>query len=131
MEIRHKNSTYETIANDLIATEECLKHLKASSVNIAYLSSDLEKKSNRREVYGQCEKVPDRYRWIIPYDFTITLFEPNIERLDDEQIRILLLHELMHIGIDVDGNEETYYVVAHDVEDFRDIIDKYGMDWSQ
>ena len=91
----------------------------------------MEKKSNRREVYGQCEKVPDRYRWIIPYDFTITLFEPNIERLDDEQIRILLLHELMHVGIDVDGNEETYYVVAHDVEDFRDIIDKYGMDWSQ
>jgi predicted metallopeptidase len=60
----------------------------------------------------------------------ITLFEPNIERLTDKQLEIVILHELMHVGIEHDGNEEIYYIKQHDVEDFRTIIDRYGLDWS-
>ena len=131
METRYQNETYANIAGELIDTEECLKHLKNANVTIVYLSSDLEKKSNRREVYGQCEKIPDRYKWAIPCDFTITVFEPNVERFTDEQIRILLLHELKHVGIELDGNEEQYFIVPHDIEDFEDILQTYGMDWSK
>ena len=57
------------------------------------------------------------------------MFEPNVERFTEEQIRILLLHELMHVQITKDGNEEVYSVRPHDVEDFREIIERYGMDW--
>ena len=131
METRYQNEKYANIAGELIATEDCLKHLKNANVTIVYLSSDLEKKSNRREVYGQCEKIPDKYKWAVPCDFTITVFEPNVERFTDEQIRILLLHELKHVGIELDGNEEQYFIVPHDIEDFEDILQTYGMDWSK
>ena len=58
------------------------------------------------------------------------MFEPNTERFTDDQLRILLLHELMHVGIEKDGNEEKYRIVPHDVEEFKAIIERYGVDWA-
>ena len=117
------------LAADLIQTDPKLAHIAASSVRIGYVTADVEKTRNGRAVLGQCEKVPDRYKWAMPFDFFITFYEPNCERLTDAQRRVLMLHELMHVGVDVDGNEESYRVVPHDVEDFRKIIEEYGMDW--
>ena len=90
----------------------------------------MKEKENGKIIFGQCEKIPDKYKWAIPSDFTIVIFEPNVERFTEEQIRILLLHELLHIGIKKDGNEETYFVNPHDIEDFKYIIDRFGIDWS-
>lgn len=118
------------IANKLVKTEKSLAYIRESSVQFIVLGSDSEKKSKKRVVHGECEKIPAKYKWIIPYDFTITIFEPNVERFTEEQMRILLLHELMHIGIEVDGNEEKYFLVPHDVEDFKEILDKYGVEWA-
>lgn len=130
MDTRTVNEAYAEIAQDLIDTEPDLADIRRSQATIVYLSSEHEKRENGRLVLGQCEKVPEKYKWAVPCDFTITIFEPNVERLTDEQIRILLLHELMHIRIDVDGNEEKYGVYPHDVAEFRAIIDKFGLDWA-
>ena len=35
------------------------------------------------------------------------------------------------IDVAVDGNEEKYSVRPHDVEEFRCIIDRFGIDWSR
>lgn len=131
METREINETYAEIGNSLIQEDEALEYLRDSQVTILYLSSDREKKSKDRLICGECEKVPDKWKWSVPCDFTITVFEPNVERFTDEQMRILLLHELLHVGIEVDGNEEKYYVVPHDIEDFRVILERYGMEWNQ
>lgn len=130
MDIRHVNEDYTNIANELIRTEPDLKYIRESNARIIYLESELEKKSNGRLIHGQCEKVPDKYKWGLPCDFMITIFKPNVERFTDDQMRILILHELMHVGITIDGNEETYSIVPHDYEDFRMIIERYGIDWS-
>ncbi len=130
MDQRLKCRKYAAIGRRLIRTDEALKRIRDSSVRIAYLSSDHEMKSGRKEVLGQCEKVPEKYKWAVRYDFTITLFEPNIERLTEKQLEIVILHELMHVGIENDGNEELYFVEQHDIEDFRTIIDRYGLDWN-
>lgn len=130
MENRTIRDEYKSIGEDLILTAPELDYLRDSAVNIVFLGSDYEKKSHGRTVFGECEKIPGKYRWAIDYDMAIIIYEPNVERFTDEQLRILLLHELMHIGVNEDGNEETYYIVPHDIEDFRAIIDKYGMDWS-
>lgn len=114
----------------LIGSEKLLQDIAESSVRIAYLSSDMEKKKGDKLVLGQCEKIPEKYKWSVPYDFTITIFEPNVERLTDDQLKIVMYHELLHVGIRKDGNEEQYYVREHDIEDFRDILDRYGLDWS-
>lgn len=131
MDTRTINDGYALIAQELIDTEECLEYIRESNATIVYLSSDLEKKSKGKLVCGECEKIPEKYKWAVPCDFTITVFEPNVERFTDEQIRILLLHELLHVGIDRDGNEESYSVKPHDVEDFREVIERYGLDWGQ
>ena len=52
--------------------------------------------------------------------------------MTEEQIRILIFHELLHIGIEVDDDgEEHYSCVPHDLEDFKQIIDRFGTDWDK
>lgn len=131
MESRYPSEEYSQIGMELIRTEPSLAHIAESDATIMFLASDMEKTSRRRTVFGECEKVPAKYRWAVPCDFTITVFEPNVERFTDEQKRILLLHELKHVGIEVDGNEERYYTVPHDIEEFFEVIDRFGMGWQE
>lgn len=132
MEHRELNERYSKIASDLIKTEDVLSDIRQSEVTILYLSSDKEKKSKGRNILGECEKIPDKYKWSIPADFTITVFEPSAATLSDEQMRILLLHELMHVGIKfLEDGTEQYSIIPHDIEDFKSIIQKYGLDWNE
>lgn len=132
MDNRKINLYYTDIALALVANEPSLEHIKNSNVTIIYLESDYAKTSKGKLVFGQCEKVADKYKWGIPADFTITVFEPNAAKFTEDQIRILLHHELLHVGIDkkADGSE-SYSIVDHDIEDFKLILDKYGTDWSR
>lgn len=132
MDNRHINNDYAEIADELIRNEYSLIHLLESRAKIIYLSSDYAKTSKGKLVFGQCEKIQDKYKWGIPADFTITVFEPNVQKFTEDQIRILLHHELLHVGIDkkADGSE-SYSIVDHDIEDFKLILDKYGTDWSR
>lgn len=127
--MREKSKRYRTIAQRLIRTEAEFEEIKNSPVKIAYLSSDEEKKKNGKLVFGDCTKVDAKYKWSVPYDFFITVYEPNCLGFTDKQFEILLKHELLHIGINNDGNESVYYIVPHDVEEFWSIIDEYGLDW--
>lgn len=132
MEHRAINKNFEAIAQDLIDNEPALKYIKDSRVRIAYLESDQAKKVARDVlVHGECEKIAAKYKWKIDADFTITLFVNNNIGMSEEQIKILLFHELLHIGVEQgpDG-EEVYSVNQHDLEDFKVIIDKYGTDWA-
>jgi len=131
MDKRQISQNFTKIGSELISSEPILKYIKDSNVKITFLSSEHEKKSNRKVIFAECEKVPDRFKWAVPCDFTITVFEPNVERFTDEQIKVLLIHEMLHIGIELDGNEEKYFHYPHDIEDFRAIIEKYGIDWAQ
>ena len=54
------------------------------------------------------------------------------KKLAEEQKKLLMLHELMHIGIKYDKQGElTPFIVPHSVQDFRYILEKYGLDWDQ
>lgn len=132
MDKRTLNEKYSEIARELINTEDVLLNIRNSQATIVYLSSEHKKKSGNKLVFGQCEKVADKYKWGIPADFTITVFEPNVEGFSEEQIKILLFHELLHVGIEFNADgSETYSVRPHDLEDFKLIIDKFGTDWSK
>ena len=130
-EKRHLNEEYAEIAQALIDSEEALQYIKESQVSIAYLSSDLKKRDSGRIVHAQCELVSDKYKWGIPADFMITVFDPNVLGFTDEQMKILLFHELLHVHIDYKDGEEKYSVNPHDLEDFKYIIDRFGTDWSR
>ena len=133
MEHRAINTNYEEIAQELIDNEPELAYIKNSQVKIAFLESDQSKKADKDKlVLGECEKVAAKNKWAINYDFTITLFKNNLIGLTLDQIKIVLFHELLHVGIEQgpDG-DETYSVVKHDLEDFKTIIDRFGTDWAK
>ena len=132
MDKREINEEYAQIGAELVDTEECLIDIKNSEATIIYLSSWQRKTSDGNPVCALCERVPDKYKWGIPCDYTITVYEQNVADFTDEQIRILLLHELLHVKItfNADGTE-TYGTNPHDLSDFKLIIDRYGTEWSK
>lgn len=131
-ETRVQSERYALIGRELIETEPALAPLRGSGARIAFLSSDGKRTSNGRAVMGRCERVPARFRWCVPYDFTVTVFEPNVQTLDEFQLRTLLLHELLHAGVDVlEDGTERYRIVPHDVEDFREVVERFGLDWAR
>lgn len=129
-ETRALSVRYAQIGAELIRSEPILRHIGESSATICYLTSDRAKRSKGRAVFGECERVRDRDKWAVPCDFTITVYEPNCEGMDDGRIARLLFHELLHVGIEAgEDGAEHYYVRPHDIEDFRACVDRWGADW--
>lgn len=131
MEKRRINEKYAGIAANLIETEPLLSHIRAAEPDIIYLSSDNKKTSCGKAILGECEKTSSKNKWAIPADFQIIIYEPNIEGMTEEQIEILIYHELLHIGITNNGGTPSYFINQHDVTEFKDIIDRFGTEWSK
>ncbi len=125
MDRRSISEEYTEISQQLIEEMPELALLRAADITIVYLRSEHRKKAKGKIVKAQVEKVGEKYKWGIPADFTVTVFEPNCEGMNSEQMKILLFHELLHIG-QING---TWTTVPHDLEDFKLIINKYGTDW--
>lgn len=132
MDNREISEEYAEIGAGVIEEEDSLMDLRNSQATIVYLTSENKKTAKGKIVCAECEKVPEKYKWSIPADFTITVFLPNVEGFSEEQKRILMFHELLHVGIvfNADGSE-TYSTVPHNYEDFKEIIDRYGTDWAK
>ena len=123
MDSRTISEKYTKIGMYLIDQVDDLNHLKDET--IVFLSSTAKKKSKGELVLGECEKIAEKNKWAIPCNFTITLFEPNLEGLTEEQIAVVIFHELLHVGTD----GEDRWVNPHDLKDFRIIIERYGANW--
>lgn len=121
--MKQLSDKYKNIGDDVIS--ELFPHLL--NAKIAWLESNQAKRSNGKTVYAECEKVNAKYEWICDYDFMITVYEPNVLYFEDDQIKILLEHELMHAGFD----GEVARIIPHDAEEFVEIIRKYGIDWAK
>ena len=132
MDKRVINEHYAEIGQELIQTEPALEHILNSNASIAYLSSEHKKTGNGKIVKAQCEKISDKYKWGIPCDFTITVFEPNCEGMTEEQMKMLIFHELLHVKISYkDDGTEVFGTNPHDLEDFKLIIDRFGTEWAE
>ena len=121
-----ESKTLADLAASVIEEEARFQHLDDPKCRIAYQMSTQEKKSNGKTVYADTERIKDKLKAFIPYDFLITFYQPNVNGLDNEKMRRLMYHELCHVGFDMKGN---YSILPHDVEDFRDVVDKWGIDW--
>lgn len=125
MEHFTRSSGYREIAERVIREHQELEWLR--SVRIDFVESDKEKKSRGRMVFGECHLVKELHKLYIPWDFIVVIYAPNAALLSERQKEILIYHELLHVDISEDG--ETRKIRPHDVEDFRAVIDRYGLDW--
>lgn len=102
--------------------------IRDMEIRIGYLRSDKEKKSHGRPVLGECIKVNDLQKALIPYDFLIVIYEVNTEYFVEWQIDVLLYHELLHVGINNKG--DTYVIRPHDLQEFEAVARRYGINWA-
>lgn len=137
-----ENKNYEMIAADLIEKEDIFEDIKENNIRIRVLESNKPAPKKGRVVLGECrkisEKTKDMFQAIgmeengIP-DFIVIIYKERITGFTPEQLRILIMHELLHIGVkeNSDTGEVTYHIAKHDLEDFRFIIDQYGPYWNE
>lgn len=95
-------------------------------VKIGYIRSYEAKRDKGKTVCADCRKVNGTYTAYLPFDFIITFYEPNIYYMTENQKKILMLHELRHIGI----GEKGLRLEPHDIEDFSDILKRFGLAWN-
>ncbi len=98
----------------------------ADGCRIAYQICLKRKMGKGKVVYADAEKVKDKLKALLPYDFIITFYADGIV-LNDAIKERLMYHELCHIGFDKETGR--YWIIPHDLEDFRNIIEKWGVDW--
>lgn len=128
-ETREQSEYWAELAEEIIQTEPLVEYLQFRNFTIIYLTSEHKRKSNGKAVHGLTEIVQEKNKWSMPGDVSITIYEANNEGFTKEQERILMLHELMHIQVDGENNNKPK-LRGHDVEDFSEIIEMYGMDWA-
>jgi len=83
-----------------------------------------------KNVAGRCIISNPMVKLFGECDFIIQMSGDLWDKLDDGRKRILLEHELLHVGCTQNKNGEwKYYIVRHNIEDFRIILEKYGFNW--
>ena len=114
------------LAEKVISAMPELGEIRAFNIRVAYVRSYEAKRDKGKVVYADCRKVNGTYTAYLPFDFIVTFYEPNTYILSENQKKILMLHELRHIGI----GERGFRIENHDVEDFRDILYRFGIEWN-
>lgn len=117
----------EKLAGKVLDKIPELSYIREYEIKIGYVLSYEKKTKDGEAVFGDCRKVNGPYQAFLPYDIIVTVYEPNACEFTENQMKVLLWHELKHIEIGLKGIK----VKDHNVKDFRSIIDRLGLDWSQ
>lgn len=113
------------LADKIINKRQELSFIHEWGIKVGYIVSQ-ERKRGEKIIYADCRKVHDVFKAYLPFDFIITFYEQNTSFLNENQQKVLMLHELRHITVGKKGPK----LKPHDIEDFSDILDKYGLDWN-
>jgi hypothetical protein len=105
-------------------------------VRIDYVFRDNTPVAGGREVWGKARKVAGLAAFLADHDsdhpagddlFVIEFAKPIWDGLDDDTKRALVDHELCHCVVKVDGTDRKLMIKTHDVEEFREIIERHGL----
>jgi len=120
-----KSESLEALAKEVIAENADLKHLDNPTLRIVYMYCDKDKTSNGKKVYADTTKLNDKTKAVAGCDFIITFYKQICSTLDKAKMKILMRHELKHVGF----KDGKFSIVPHDVEDFKEILEQHGMNW--
>lgn len=98
----------------------------AYDIRVGYVVSQEQKKKDGKTIAADCRKVTGPYKAYLPFDFVVTFYWPNMSYMTENQQKVLMFHELQHIGIGPKGLR----LEPHDVEDFMNILTRYGLRWN-
>lgn len=125
------NDAAELLAEHLISAY----HQRLAGLKIAFLYKGEEEdpdkpkkfkpvRSGRKQTWAKTAKVTDKWRELAEEDYRFVIeFDRAIwDELSLQQQEALVDHELCHCGNDADG----CYMRQHDLEEFREIVDRHG-----
>jgi hypothetical protein len=116
----------EAIANKIIDKFPEFEFIKDMGIKIGFVVSFENKTKDGKATLGSCQKLNEVFKAYLPYDFIITIYKNNAYYLNSNQYKLLIYHELKHISIGMKG----LTIRPHNVEDFKDILKAFGLDWS-
>lgn len=102
--------------------EEYHPELEEFAIGFIFRSEASTKGS--RKVLGEASKVTGKYSPYVDLDGLVWLAMDEWYKLTPHQKRALVDHELCHFEVTPEGN---LTMRGHDVEEFRCIIDRYGL----
>lgn len=118
----------------MIQDEPSLAKVLYWGINIKAVYADKAKTSKGKPVIATIERVPDAYREITLIDYLIKIYKPSLTGMHPDQVRIALFEQLLKIKIQesADGTDVKDMLLRdYDYEGFKEIIDKYGVDWDK
>jgi predicted metallopeptidase len=120
---------YTEISQDILKlTEDLIAefHPQLKDCNIGLVFRKEAGSSGGKTVYSKCTKVPEKVKPHLAQelDVIIEIAEDKWGGLGSKQRQALIDHELCHIVLAESGWSST---PAHDIEEFRCIIERYGL----
>jgi len=103
-------------------------HSHLRNANIECLFTNKGRKRGGKTVIATCEAVNPTYNYLTNVDFIITIYDKVWEQLADKEKKYVLDHELYHAFVGENKNgEPVYKTVPHDLEEFNEIVERYGL----
>lgn len=107
------------IAEELI--NKYHRHLLPAKIGFLFRSE--AGSSGGRSQIGNVSCVSPKMQAYVDLDFVIWLSKPDWDRMTDLQHHAIIDHELYHIW----DTGEGYKLVSHDIEEFAEVLDRYGL----
>lgn len=83
----------------------------------------VEREKDRKGMFAEIRKNNFPTTLYIQKDFTLSAFAA-FETLNDKKKEIVIYHELLHID-----PEDPSKLIKHDVEDFKKVLEEFGISW--
>lgn len=112
------------IASDLISQF----HPGLTDCNIGFVFRSEASQSGGKKVFAKTSKIPENMKPLLiqEMDILIMIAEDIWSNFSAEQRKAAIDHELYHIDL----NNSGWTIRAHDVEEFTEILNRYGL-WNQ
>jgi uncharacterized protein YihD (DUF1040 family) len=88
----------------------------------------LMKIADKSDTAGQISKATGKWKYLTQYDYVMELWDGFWTTATDFQKEAVVYHELYHIKFKEDDEtaEITWGLKKHDLEEFADVVKKYG-----
>ena len=83
-----------------------------------------------KTVAGRCMRASKELKFFSGCDYVIQMSGELWDTLSEDTRKVLMLHELMHVYVEMDAEGDPVYKLRqHDVEDFASILEEHGVHW--
>lgn len=104
-------------------------HTDIASAKVCYLFRSKAGKNGSKVTLATASKVSGRLKALVGYDFIVEVAYDEWQNLNDMQRHALIDHELCHCGGEEDEQtgDMKWFLAPHDLEEFTDIVKRYGL----